>query len=90
MATITRHYNNTMSSVQALENRCNFDELNLPGKLQSLKASSNVGGVNATVAIYEQMEKPVGVGNLVIIEASGGSNSAWIEKVNTKVSISRS
>jgi hypothetical protein len=88
MATKERRYNSTMQSVQALEDRCNFDELNIPGKLKSLEAAKDTAGVKVTVAIYDKMDKPVGVGNLKIKADNAGKNSAWILTVNTKVSIS--
>ena len=87
--TRTRRYNSTMSSVQALEDRCNFDELNIPGKLQSLEAAADTTSVKVTVAIYEVQDEPAGIGNLIIKEDTAGSDSAWILTINTQVSISR-
>jgi hypothetical protein len=78
-----------MSSVQALEDRCNFDELNMPGKLQSLEAVIDTAGVKQTLATYEKLESPSGVGNLDINKLSGATNSAFIMTVATDVSISR-
>ena len=89
MPTKERRYNSSMSSVQKLEDRCNFDELNIPGKLQSLEAAVDTAGVKVTVAMYEKVEKPVGVGNLKIVEDDAGKNSAWILTVNTSLTISR-
>jgi hypothetical protein len=89
MATKRRLYNSTMSSVQALENRCNFDELNLPGKLQSMEAVLDTAGVKVTEAIYELMDEPDGLGNLQIEKDDDGDSSAWILTVDTKLSISR-
>jgi hypothetical protein len=90
MSSKERRYNSTMSSVQKLEDRCNFDELNIPGKLQSLEADVDTSGVKVTVAIYEQIDKPVGVGNLKIVRDDNGKDSAWILTINTRVTISRS
>jgi len=78
-----------MSSTAALEDRCNFDELNLPGKLQSLEAAVDTAGVKVTVATYEEIDQAVGVGNLKVVAGGDGSNTAWILTVNTDVVFSR-
>lgn len=89
MATKERRYLSTTSSVEALENRCNFDELNIPGKLQSLTAATDTAGVKVTYAIYEKIPIAVGVGNLKIKTDAGGSSSGWIMTVETKLQVSR-
>ena len=89
MATIIRRYASTMSSVQKLENRCNFDELNLPGKLKSLDAVHDTEGVKVTKAVYDEIEEAVGVGNLKIKKDDNATDSAWILTVETNVSFSR-
>jgi hypothetical protein len=88
MPVIKRLYNSTMSSVQALEDRCNFDELNLPGRLQSLRADNSTG-VKFTVAEYEQLDDVDGVGNLDLNKSPGAKDSAFIMTVETDVSITR-
>ena len=88
MPTVKRLYNSTMSSVQALEDRCNFDELNLPGRLKSLRADST-GGIKITVAIYEQLDDVDGVGNLDLNKSPGASDSGFIMTVETDISITR-
>lgn len=85
-----RRYNSTMHSLQALEDRCNFDELNMPGKLESLEAVVDTSGVKQTLATYEKLDSPFGVGNLDINKSPGASNSAFVMTVLTEVSISRS
>lgn len=87
--TKTRRYNSTMGSVQALEDRCNFDELNMPGRLQSLEAVLDTAGVKQTLATYEKLEEPDGVGNLDINKAPAATDSAFIMTVATNVSITR-
>jgi hypothetical protein len=89
MATKERRYVSTMSSIQALENRCNFDELNIPGKLRSLKAGTDTTGVKVTLAIYEIIEEPEGVGNLDLRKDENATDSAWIMTVETPISIVR-
>ena len=88
MSTVKRFYNSTMSSVQALEDRCNFDELNLPGKLLTLKADSS-SGVKMTVATYEELDDLDGVGNVDLTKSPGASDSAYIMTVETDISITR-
>jgi hypothetical protein len=78
-----------MGSVQKLEDRCNFDELNLPGKLQSLKATTDTNGVKITKAVYEDLDEPDGVGNLKIKKDDTGTHSAWILTVKTNLAVSR-
>ncbi len=78
-----------MSSVQALEDRCNFDELNLPGKLKTLKAD-NSSGIKMTLAMYEQLDDVDGVGNLDLNKSPGAADSAFIMTVETDISITRS
>lgn len=90
MATKERRYVSTMSSIQSLENRCNFDELNIPGKLQSLKAATDNAGVKVTLAIYEIIEEPDGIGNLDLRKDENAKDSAWIMTVETAISIMRS
>lgn len=85
----TRRYNSTMSSVQALEDRCNFDELNMPGKLETLEAVIDSAGVKQTLATYEKLDSPVGVGNLDLNKALGSSDSAFIMTVAADISIAR-
>jgi hypothetical protein len=78
-----------MSSIQKLENRCNFDELNLPGKLKSLDAVHDTAGVKVTKAVYDDIPAAVGVGNLKIKKDNASNDSAWILTVETNVSFSR-
>lgn len=77
------HHNKDLS-LQELEDNCNSDELNIPGKLQSLQAAKNTDGTHVTVAIYKVIPRPVGVGNLKL--RVGGTDTAWIKDINTKVS----
>ena len=84
-----KHYDKDMSSIQALETRCNSNELNIPGKLQKLEAAINTDNVHVTVATYEKIPRAVGVGNLKIKEDSTGTHSAWIKDTKTKISFSR-
>lgn len=86
MATETLNYNSSMSSISALETRCQFDEANLPGKLQSLEAH-NGGGSKFTQATYEIVDDVDGTGNVTLEE--GGDNSAWIGGVETEISINQ-
>lgn len=86
---ITRHYSSAMT-LQQLNDRCNQDENNLNAQLQSLEAVQNEDGVKVTEGVYEPQDGFDNLGNLVIEADDGGTNSAWILTVNTKVSISRS
>ena len=74
-----------MSSITALETRCKFDEADLPGKLQSLVAKTN--GSNFTEAIYEILDDVDGTGEVTLGE--GGDHSAWIDGVETAISINQ-
>jgi len=81
-----------MSSIQALETRCNTDELNLSAKLQSLDAVKNTNGVKVTEATYDSdIDDFTGLGELTITDGAGGGTAgdAYILTVRTKVSFSR-
>lgn len=88
MATVTRHYESTLT-LPLLQNRCNKDEQIIPGLLQSLTAAVNTAGVKVTEAIYEKQSGFSGTGKVKLTKDDTGGNSAWIMTVETGIKISR-
>ena len=59
-------FHSSMSSIKALEQTCNVNEINLNGKLKSLDIVVNPSGAKFTEAIFEDQDDDDGLGNLTI------------------------
>jgi hypothetical protein len=82
------------TSVDDVENQCNFIELVLPGKLKKLTAIGEAAA-HKNEGIYDRMtsdeflEHKDELGKLKFKADNGGTNTVWINGIKIKVSFTR-
>lgn len=80
MPELTISFHSSMSSVKALENTCNENEINLNAKLKSLDTVVKPSGQKLTEAVFVKQQGLAGLGQLTIKKTVANDGATFTGK----------